>query len=567
VRTLLAEQASRNLGQGQDLVDLHMVEPNTSAFRTLIYLDFLYLHGFLQSVAGGAVHRLGIGHLSELSYPLGWPKEVGSPIDKPSCTLHNQGMKILVTGATGYVGGRLVPRLLQQGHEVRVLVRDGSRIAGRSWSDRVSVWVGDLKNPETLAGLCNDIDAGYYLVHSMVNDKDYAHSDRICVKNFVAQARDLKLCVYLGGLLPDQAVSSHLESRAEVGRTLRDNLPTTEFRAGPVIGSGSASFEMVRYLTERLPVMVTPKWVENQVQPINIRAVLDYLIAALEHPALDVVDIGGEVLTFKEMMVQYAQARGLSRTIIPLPVLAPKLAALWVGLVTPITNSLAKPLVEGIVTPVLGNTQKAEELFPDIRPFDYLYSVQLALERIQQRAVETRWSSSLAGRSSFQLTDREGLVREVRSTYVEVDPKYVFQSFASIGGKRGWLVWKWAWRVRGLIDQLVGGPGLRRGRRHPTEILAGEALDFWRVEKVVPDRRLVLRAEMKVPGRAWLSWEAKAEGSGSRLTQTALFSPKGFLGFLYWYSMYPAHRFIFGGMCQAIADDAVRLSRGEAVSC
>ena len=472
-------------------------------------------------------------------------------------------MKVLVTGATGYVGGRLIPRLLEQGHEVKVLVRDDARIKGRSWSDRVEVWVGDLKKPETLQGLCRGVDSAYYLVHSMVHDRDFARSDRICVNNFVAQAQELKLCIYLGGLLPDESISSHLESRAEVGRTLRENLPTTEFRAGPVIGSGSASFEMVRYLTERLPIMVTPRWVENAVQPINIRAVLDYLVAALEHPPHDVIDIGGEVLTFKDMMTQYAQARGLSRTIIPLPVLAPKLAALWVGLVTPITGSLAKPLVEGIVKPVLGDTRKAEELFPEIQPFDYLYSVQLALERIEQRAVETRWSSSLAGRSNLELTDREGLVREVRSTYVEVEPKYVFQSFASIGGKRGWLVWEWAWRLRGLMDQLVGGPGLRRGRRHPTEVFVGEALDFWRVEKVVPDRRLVLRAEMKVPGRAWLSFEAKPEGKGSRLIQTALFSPKGLWGFLYWYAMYPAHRFIFGGMCQAIADDAVRLSRGE----
>jgi len=474
-------------------------------------------------------------------------------------------MRVLVTGATGYVGGRLIPRLLEHGHEVRVLVRDAARIAGRSWSDQVDVWVGDLKKPETIEGLCDGFDAAYYLVHSMTHEKDFASSDRICVENFIAQAAVLKLCIYLGGLLPDDSASSHLESRAEVGRLLREQLPTTEFRAGPVIGSGSASFEMVRYLTERLPVMVTPRWVENAVQPVNIRAVLEYLVSALEKQPLGVVDIGGEVLTFKEMMLQYAQARGLSRTILPLPVLAPRLAALWVGLVTPITNSLAKPLVEGIVTPVLADTRKAREVFPEIQPFDYLHSVELALERIQKRAVETRWSSSLAGRSSFQLADREGLVREVRSTFVEVEPRFVFQSFASIGGKRGWLVWKWAWWIRGLMDQIVGGPGLRRGRRHPTEILAGEALDFWRVEKVELDRRLVLRAEMKVPGRAWLSFEAKPEEGGCRLIQTALFSPKGLLGFLYWYAMYPAHQFIFGGMCRAIAADAERLARGEEI--
>ncbi len=475
-------------------------------------------------------------------------------------------MRILVTGATGYVGGRLIPQLLEQGHQLKVLVRDRTRIEGRQWSSDVEVFEGDLKNPETLRGLCDDMEAAYYLVHSMVAEADFATVDRLCAENFCREARDhLKLCIYMGGLLPKNNgnVSTHLSSRAEVGETLAKELPTTEFRAGPIIGSGSASFEMVRYLTERLPVMVTPKWVENPVQPINIRAVLDYLVAALDHPALGPLDIGGEVLTFKEMMLGYATARGFRRVIIPLPVLAPSLAALWVGLVTPITNSLARPLVKGIVTPVLADTRLAEKTFPDIIPFDYLTSVKLALRRTEERAVTTRWSNSLAGNSNFTLQDREGLVREVRSTQVPVDAKHVFDSFASIGGERGWLVWTWAWRIRGLIDQLVGGPGIRRGRRHPTQLLTGDVLDFWRVEKVEVNRCLVLRAEMKVPGRAWLSWEARPTESGCELIQTALFAPDGFWGFIYWYSMYPAHQFIFEAMCQAIARDAVKLSRGE----
>lgn len=474
-------------------------------------------------------------------------------------------MKVLVTGATGYIGGRMVTRLLRQGYEIRVLARDKRRIAGRDWSDSVEVWEGDLTKPETIEGLCDGIDAAYYLVHSMSGDADYAVTDLICARNFCYEAgRGLNLCIYLGGLLPPdpESTSEHLRSRAEVGRTLSQALPTTEFRAGPIIGSGSASFEMVRYLTERLPVMVTPKWVTNQVQPINIRAVLDYLVSALEKPPLGTVDIGGEVLTFKEMMSGYAEARGLWRLILPLPILAPSLAALWVGLVTPITNSLARPLVRGIVSPVLADTTKAEEHFPEIEPFDYVSSVKLALQRIRERAVETRWSNALKETDSFELKDKEGLVREVRSTFVPVEPKYVFQSFASIGGERGWLVWTWLWKIRGLMDQLAGGPGLRRGRRHPVEIFAGEALDFWRVEKVEPERRLVLRAEMKVPGEAWLSWEARPVEGGSELVQTALFSPRGLWGFVYWYSMYPAHQFIFGDMCNAIAEDAVALSSG-----
>lgn len=474
-------------------------------------------------------------------------------------------MKVLVTGATGYVGGRLIPRLLALGHEVRVVARDRRRLEGRAWSDKVEIWEGDLSREETLRGMFDGVSVAYYLVHSMSHDPDYQIADLVCARNFCHHGRPhLKLCLYLGGLMPSTVGSNHLRSRAEVGRTLRMELPTTEFRAGPVIGSGSASFEMVRYLTERLPIMITPHWVLNEVQPINIRAVLDYLLAALERPALGVVDIGGEVLTFKEMMCQYATARGLRRVIIPVPVLAPKLAALWVGLVTPITNSLAVPLVEGITSPVLADTSQAHRHFPQIEPFDYLTSVKLALEKIEERAVETRWSNALPPDHTLQVREREGLVREVRSRFVPVAPEYVYRSFASIGGERGWLVWEWLWEIRGFADQLAGGPGLRRGRRHPTELLPGEALDFWRVEVAEPGRRLVLRAEMKVPGKAWLSWEAHPKDGGTELVQTALFSPHGLGGFLYWYSMYPAHRFIFSDLCQAIAEGAQRLESESA---
>ncbi len=468
-------------------------------------------------------------------------------------------MRVLVTGATGYIGGRLVPRLLERGYQVRVLVRDAARIKGRSWSDQVEVVAGDLLKPESLPAAFQDVEAAYYLVHSMIDSQDFASVEAECARNFAQHASKTDLVVYLGGLLPKAVeVSDHLRSRARVGEILSASVPVTEFRAGPIIGSGSASFEMVRYLTERLPVMITPRWVDNEVQPINIRAVLDYLVAALEKEALGVVDIGAERLTFRTMMEQYAEVRGLKRTIIPVPVLAPKLAALWVGLVTPITNNLAVPLVKGVVHPVVADTERSRDLFPDIIPFDYRTACRLALERTARKMVETRWSSSLGGQNTFRLEDLEGMIREVRSRQVPVPAEDLFKSFSSIGGQRGWLVWQWAWWIRGVLDQLVGGPGLRRGRRDPVELLPGEALDFWRVEQLDPGRRLVLRAEMKVPGKAWLIWEAQPQAEGSRLVQTALFEPKGLGGVLYWYLLYPVHGLIFSDLASAIARDAQR---------
>ena len=355
-------------------------------------------------------------------------------------------------------------------------------------------------------------------------------------------------------------VSEHLRSRSEVGEILRSYCPTTEFRAGPVIGSGSASFEMVRYLTERLPVMVAPRWILNEVQPIAIRDVLTYMIAALDRGPLGIVDIGGERLTFKRMMEEYAAVRGLHRVIVPVPVLAPGLAARWVGLVTPIPNTLAVPLVQGVVHPVVADTTKAQREFPEIAPIGYRKAVELAIERVDQGAVETRWSGALGDDVTYELTDVEGMMHEVRTLYTTLSPEALYRSFSSLGGERGWLTWEWAWQIRGLMDKVVGGPGLRRGRRDPIELLPGEALDFWRVEAVDPPHRLRLRAEMKVPGRAWLQWEAVPEGTGTRLVQTALFAPTGFLGMLYWYSLYPVHRFIFSDLIRAVARDAIYMA-------
>lgn len=467
-------------------------------------------------------------------------------------------MKVLVTGATGYIGGRLVPRLLDRGHEVRVLVRDPARVAGRPWTDRVEVVRGDLLDTEATRRALEGMDAAYYLVHAMTSGGDFAAKDLTSARNVLASAGGLRRLIYLGGLLPSSgAVSEHLASRAEVGRVLLRHPRAVEFRAGPIIGSGSASFEMVRYLTERLPFMITPKWVRNRVQPIAIRDVLAYLVEALDAEVTGSLDIGAEPVRFVDMMHQYAEARGLTRIIVPLPVLLPGVAARWVGWITPIPNRLAVPLVYGIQEPLVGDTGPAERAFPAIRPIPYRDAVQAALDKIGRGNVETRWSGALGHASSYTLTDREGMIREERIAETPASPEAVFRTVCSLGGEKGWLVWGWAWTLRGAIDRVVGGPGLRRGRRHPDHVLVGEAVDFWRVEAVEPGRLLRLRAEMKLPGRAWLQFEvAPGDSGGSRVIQTALFASKGLFGALYWYGLYPMHRWIFRDMIRAIVHEA-----------
>ncbi len=460
-------------------------------------------------------------------------------------------MRVLVTGANGYVGGRLVPRLLEAGHDVRVMVRDPARIEGFPWAGDVEVHVGDVTRPETLEGCCQGMDAAYYLIHRMTDTKDFRQQDRAAAQAFAKVAHGV-YTIYLGGLQPAGRASDHLASRAEVGQALAVN-PMTEFRAGPIIGSGSASFEMTRYLTERLPVMVTPKWVSNQVQPIAIRDVLAYLVAALDSGPQGVVEIGGEALPFREMMQGYARVRGLKRRIIPVPVLAPTLAARWVQFITPITNKLAVPLLAGIVHPVTADTTKARAHFPHIKPIGYEESVRLALNRLAADEVETRWAT--AGGGGFALQDWENLKQETRRIHVDAPPERVFEVVTSLGGETGWLAWGWAWNLRGALDKMVGGPGLRRGRRTRKGMRPGDAVDFWRVETVEPGL-VRLRAEMKVPGKAWLQFEMTADGGGTMLTQTALFEPRGLAGWLYWWSVYPFHKPLFKAMVKAIGEAA-----------
>jgi uncharacterized protein YbjT (DUF2867 family) len=474
---------------------------------------------------------------------------------------------ILVTGATGYVGGRLVPRLLEAGHRVRVLARDPARLAGRPWLGQVEVVRGDVLAPETLAAAMQGVRVAYYLVHSMGDTEAFHERDLAAAGNFARAAREagVSRILYLGGLGdPGGGLSDHLRSRQATGDRLRDaGVPVTEFRAAVIVGAGSLSFEMIRYLTERLPVMVCPRWVFRRIQPIAVADVLAYLTAALDVPesAGQVVEIGGaDVLTYREMMLGYARLRGLRRWLFPVPVLTPRLSSHWVHWMTPIPASIARPLIEGLRNDVVVRDDSARRLFPGISPLSYQEALAQALARLERGEIETAWSDALATSQGDEppvlLSTQEGMIVERRQLSVPLPPLALFRSFCGLGGKRGWLYANWAWRLRGMVDRLAGGVGFRRGRRDPDSLRVGDALDFWRVEAVEEPTLLRLRAEMKVPGRAWLQFEARPAPEGSLLVQTAFFAPRGLLGHLYWYLLYPFHAAIFGNLVRRVAERA-----------
>jgi uncharacterized protein YbjT (DUF2867 family) len=481
---------------------------------------------------------------------------------------------VLVTGTTGYVGGRLVPRLLEEGWRVRCMARDPARLQGRPWVEHVEVVAADVLRPETLPPALEGVDTAFYLVHGMAGGSDFAERDVAAARAFgrTAKAAGVRRIIYLGGLGDDRGpLSAHLRSRQQTGETLREaGVPVTEFRAAVIVGSGSLSFEMLRNLAERVPVMVCPRWVYTRTQPIGIHNVLDYLCAALHVPesAGRTIEIGGaDVVTYGEMMMVYARERGLRRWMLPVPILTPRLSSYWVHLVTPVPARIAQPLIDGLKTEVVVRDGLARELFPGIVPVDYRTAVRRALARMEAEQVETVWSDALftsrgdRAPSTFTGT-HEGMVVEHRQQRVDAPPDEVFRAFAGLGGGHGWPYMNWAWQLRGLADRLMGGVGMRRGRRDPDEVRVGEALDFWRVEAVEPGRLLRLRAEMKVPGQAWLQFQASPlpEG-GSLLSQTAYFAPRGLVGLAYWYALYPAHALIFSGMIDRLAQRA-RTGRG-----
>lgn len=480
--------------------------------------------------------------------------------------MNNPGL-ILVSGATGYVGGRLVPKLLEKGYQVRCMVRDPARLRDRAWINRVQVVQGDALDRKTLVRAMQGVSTAYYLIHGRQGGKDSAERDLQSARNFASAAEEagVERIIYLGELVdPTANLSPYLRSRHETGHLLRyGKTPVTEFRAGMIVGSGSALFEMIRYLTEREPVLACPKWFYSQAQPIAIRDVLAYLVSALDVPesAGRVIEIGGPTrLTYADMLKGYAEERKLVRFLIPLPFTAPRLSAYWVHMVTPIHWRVVAPLIEGLSANLVVRDDAARKLFPQIVPIDFQTAVHLALGRIQRDNVETSWSDALVtamgDAKPYSFLVEEGMYIERRQIALDLPPETIFRAYAGVGGERGWLYMDWAWAFRGWLDKLIGGVGLRRGRRHPDEILTGESLDFWRVEEVVKDNLLRLRAEMKLPGKAWLQFESQPQDGKTIFTVTAFFAPYGFWGFLYWYIMWPFHKPLFDGLTRRLASRA-----------
>jgi uncharacterized protein YbjT (DUF2867 family) len=474
----------------------------------------------------------------------------------------------LLTGATGYVGGRLLPELERRGYRVRCLTRRPDALLPRV-AATTEVVCGDLSIPATLATAFDGIDTAFYLVHALGTKHDFEAEERAGAEAFAREARaaGVKRIIYLGGLGPEEIRSPHLRSRHAVGRILRESgIPTFELRASIIIGSGSLSFEMVRALVEKLPVMVTPRWVQRLAQPIGIEDVIAYLLEAAELPAskAGTYEIGGpDQLAYRDLLVTYARLRGLRRLIFRVPVLTPRLSSLWLGLVTPVYARIGRKLVDSIQHDTVVTDQRAREVF-SVVPRGVEEAIRRALANEDREFAATRWSdavSSVGVRSQWGGQPFARRVVDARYRVVDVGPARAFNAIERIGGSTGWYYADWLWRLRGWLDLLVGGAGLRRGRRNPEHLLPGDTVDWWRVEAVEPGRLLRLRAEMRLPGRAWLQFEVESALEGARIWQTAIFDPIGLAGRLYWYVLYPVHSLIFAGMLRALARSAAAPDR------
>jgi uncharacterized protein YbjT (DUF2867 family) len=480
--------------------------------------------------------------------------------------------RILVTGASGYVGGRLVPELLARGHNVRCVVRTPSKLDPAPWREQIEIMQADLA--DDLGHVMDGVDVAVFLVHSIGEGKDWMAHERAIAGNFrsAAEAAGVRRIVYLGGLGEDRSdLSDHLRSRHAVGTELAAGpVETVELRAAVVIGAGSVSFEMLRYLTEVLPVMVTPKWVHTRCQPIAIRDVLRYLVATIEDPGPleGVLEVGGpDVVSYAEMMAIYAKQAGLRRRVlIPVPVLSPRLSSLWVGLVTPVPAQVARPLVDSLVNAVVVSDPRAERLFP----FERIPLAEAIHRAIGPTAIggpPTRVANGASPAWRTGPTDPRWAggteYTDIRRVEVSADPHSTWQAVCRIGGDRGWYRGEALWQMRGLIDRIAGGPGRRRGRHDPDHLAVGDQLDAWRVEALEVDRRLVLHAEMRLPGEAWLEWTIEPVDGSTRLVQTARYRPRGLLGRAYWYAVHPFHRFVFPGIIAGIARDAANERGGD----
>ena len=480
----------------------------------------------------------------------------------------------LLTGATGYVGGRLLDALVEQGIRVRCLARHTARLSARFEGKDVQVVRGDVLDPASLAPALAGVDTAYYLIHSLGGGSGYRETDRRGAAIFGAAARDagVRRIIYLGGLGGGENLSEHLESRQEVGRVLRNcGVPVIELRASIILGSGSLSFEMIRALVEKLPVMITPRWVGTLTQPIGIEDVIRYLVEALrlEENGSAIFEIGGaDQVSYGDLMREYARQRGLRRWMIRVPVLSPRLSSLWLGLVTPVYARVGRELIDGLRNETTIRDDRALRVFT-VQPMGMRAAITRALSNEDRDFAATRWSDAFSSSSRVASGNTNGSRRlgsrlvDSRAGAIPVSPRMAFGAVARIGGETGWYYADGLWRLRGLLDLLVGGPGLRRGRRDPVAAVPGDALDFWRVEAFEPDHLLRLRAEMRLPGRAWLQFEVNPAPGGSEIRQTAIFDPMGLPGLLYWYGIYPLHRMVFRGMLRGILRAAEARSRTD----